>query len=203
MNKIRVRNNNRIDENVLRAIDKLRVNMEFAGKDKRVLAITSATDREGKSFIAYQLACMLAVHDKKVLLVHTDFRKTVGNKKKWIEGIAQIVDGDTDISSVMYKTDIRNMYMLFAGVDAKNASRILENPRFDRLVNWLRSKFDYIIFDTATVGKTADTPLICSKCDGAILVTESGAVSYKKAQNAIAAMELSGCETIGVVINNR
>ena len=203
MNKIRVRNNNRTNENVLRAIDKLRVNMELVAPDKKVVAVTSAGDREGKSFIAYQLACMEAVHDKKVLLMHMDFRKTVGNKKKMLEGVAQVVEGNADVSSVMYKTDIRNMYMIFGGTDIEGASQTVENPRFDKLINWFKSKFDYVIVDLSTIGKSADAAVICSKCDGAILVTESGAVPYKKVQNAIEQIKITGCDVIGAVVNNR
>lgn len=203
MNKIRVRNNNNINENVLKAIDRLRVNMEFVAPDKKVIAITSASDREGKSFVAYQLACMEAIRDKKVILLHLDFRKTVGNKKKCLDGFAQVVEGSIEVSEVMYKTDIRNMYMMFAGVDTDKSMGIVENPRFDKLINWLRTKFDYVIIDTATVGKGMETPVICSKCDGAILVTESGAVPYKKARNAMEQIRMAGCDVIGAVINNR
>ena len=60
-----------------------------------------------------------------------------------------------------------------------------------------------MIIDTATIGKGMETPVICSKCDGAVLVTESGAVSYKKERNAIEQIRMAGCEIIGVVINNR
>lgn len=203
MNKIRVRNNNRINENVLKAIDKLRVNMEFAAPDKKVIAVTSAADREGKSFVAYQLACMQAVHEKKVLLMHLDFRKTAANKRKSLEGVAQVVWESTQINDVMYKTDIRNMYMIFAGTDDTKASDVVESQRFEKLINWLRTKFDYIIIDMATIGKSSDALVMCSKCDGALMVMESGAVSYKKAQNAVEQIKLTGCEVIGAVINNR
>lgn len=203
MNKIRVRNNNHINENVLKSIDRLRVNMNFVGNDKKVIAVTSASDREGKSFVAYQLACMEAVHDKKVILLHLDFRKNIGNKKNNLEGIAQVVDNKADVSSVMYKTDIRNMYMMFAGATADKAMDVVENPRFEKLINWLKIKFDYVIIDTATIGKGMDSTVICSKCDGAILVTESGAVPYKKAQNAIEQIRMAECEVIGAVINNK
>lgn len=203
MNKIRVRNNNRINENVLKSIDRLRVNMDFVGPDKRVIAITSASDREGKSFVAYQLACMQAVHDKKVILLHLDFRKNIGNKKNNLEGIAQVVENTVEVSNVMYKTDIRNMYMMFAGTTSEKAMDIVENPRFEKLINWLKGKFDYVIIDTATIGKGMDSTVICSKCDGAIIVTESGAVPYKKVQNVIEQIRMADCEVLGAVINNR
>lgn len=203
MNKIRVRNNNHINENVLKSIDRLRVNMDFVGADKKVIAVTSASDREGKSFVAYQLAFMQAIKDKKVILLHLDFRKTIGNKKNSLEGIAQVVENTAEVSNVMYKTDIKNMYMMFAGTTADKAMEIVENPRFEKFINWLKEKFDYVIIDTATIGKGMDSTVICSKCDGAILVVESGAVPYKKAQNAIEQMKMAECEVLGAVINNK
>lgn len=203
MNKIRVRNNEGTSEKVLRTIDRLRINLNLMGAKNGTVAITSSDDREGKSFVAYQLACMLAVYDKKVLLMLTDFRKSVGDDKNIMPGVAEIVRGEQKVADVVYKTDIKNMYLMFAGNDKNEAVKIVENDRFDRMLNWLKSKFDYIIVDTATVNRCMDANIVCSRCDHTVIVAEKGGTTFKKAQTCLAALELAGCDILGVVMNTR
>lgn len=202
MNKIRVRNNDGTSEKVLRTIDRLRININLMGAKNGTIAITSSDDREGKSFVAYQLACMLAVNNKKVLLLLTDFRKSVGASNV-MPGVAEIVRGESKVADVVYKTDIKNMYLMFAGNDKQEAAKIVEDDRFERMLNWLKSKFDYIIVDTATVNKCMDANIVCSRCDYTIIVAEKGGTTFKKAQTCLAALELANCDVLGVVMNTR
>ena len=50
----------------------LRTNLEFSGKDRRVISITSSTPNEGKTSVSFQLAMSIAEGGKKVILVDAD-----------------------------------------------------------------------------------------------------------------------------------
>ena len=55
----------------------LRTNLEFSGKDRKVISITSSTPNEGKTSVSFQLALSIAEGGKKVVLVDADLRKSV------------------------------------------------------------------------------------------------------------------------------
>ena len=47
-----------------------------------------------------------------------------------------------------------------------------------------------------------DGAIIANHCDGAVLVIESGKVSYRVEQKIKKQLEKSGCRILGVILNN-
>ena len=57
---------------------------------------------------------------------------------------------------------------------APNPAELLGEDAFARLVEWARNEYDTIIIDTPPLGSVIDAAIISQRCDGAILVVESG-----------------------------
>lgn len=203
MNKIKIRNNGELDYDVIEAFDKLRVNISFADKGAKSIAVTSASDKEGKSLISFQLACNMAANDKRVLLIMADFRKGIRGESKDVLGLTDALSGKAGLNDAVFKTDTHNLYIMFAGKEPQEAVNLLEGQTFDNMMDVFKNKFDYIITDTSSVNNSAETSLICSKCDGTILVVEKGETSYEKAYAAKQQIELAGGQILGTVINNQ
>ena len=51
------------------------------------------------------------------------------------------------------------------------------------------------------MGAIIDAAVVGQNCDGAVLVVESGAVSYRVAQRVKGQLEAAGCKVIGAVLN--
>ena len=60
---------------VAEAIYQLRTAILYSSKDVKMIAVTSAFENQGKSFISFHLAYSLSQVGKRVLLVDTDMRK--------------------------------------------------------------------------------------------------------------------------------
>ena len=58
-----------------------------------------------------------------------------------------------------------------------------EAMRSKNMLEVLRMKYDYVIVDTPPLGSVIDGAVVGAICDGTVLVVESGAISYKFAQN--------------------
>lgn len=65
----------------------------------------------------------------------------------------------------------------------------------------VRNNYDYIIIDAPPLGSVIDAALIAKHADGALMVIESGAISYHLAQRVKEQLEKSECRILGVVLN--
>lgn len=188
------------------AIKMLRTNVQFSGKNNKVILLTSSWSGEGKSDISFNLAVHLGKAGKKVLLIDADIRKSVYktryNIQEETKGLSQYLSGQVEqIDEVVYRTNFENLYMILSGPYAPNPTEILGDEQFGNLLKAARQVFEYVIIDTPPLGSVVDAAVIGQYCDGAILVIESGSTSYRVVQKVKAQLEKSGCKILGAVLN--
>lgn len=205
MKKITMKDVRKQDYYYAEAIKTLQTNVNFAGKDVKAILITSCYPNEGKSDIAFSLAKEIASSGKRVLLLDADLRKSsyVGRYQvqEKVSGLSQFLSGQIGVGDLMYVTNFENLDMIFAGPSVPNPTALLGEGLFGTLLKKLREYYDYIFIDTPPVGSLIDAAIVAEKCDGAIFVVESEAVSYKVAKKAVDQIEKSGCRILGGVLN--
>ena len=175
-NKIVVRENkNDVMEETFRAI---RTSLLFLlEKDQKVILVTSAIPKEGKSFIAANLAVSLAFLGKKTLIIGMDIRKPGLNKAFGFstrsEGITNYLqDPDAvNLSDMIMQSEISpNLYILPGGPVPPNPTELVARAVFDESIEQLKQQYDYIILDTAPIGLVTDTSIIARVADVGIVV---------------------------------
>ena len=77
MQSVIIRSIERLDFRTKEAYKTLRTNLSFAGKNVKVISLTSCTPNEGKTSVSFQLCLSLAESGKKTILVDADLRKSV------------------------------------------------------------------------------------------------------------------------------
>lgn len=183
----------------------LRANLEFAGDDVRVIAVTSCTPNEGKSSISMNLAQAMAESGKKVILIDADLRKSVlvGRYKTGTVkyGLTHYLSGQKSFNEVCCNTNIKNLYVAFSGPVPPNPSELLGGKYFSSMVKSLRSVFDYVIIDTPPLGSVIDSAIVGKQCDGSVLVVASNEISYRFAQKVKEQLEVAECRVLGCVLN--
>lgn len=183
----------------------LRTNVEFSGDNIHVVAVTSCTPNEGKSSIAYELACSFAQNGKKVLMIDADLRKSVLIRKhfkgKVRYGLVHYLVGKYTFDEVCCETNIKNLYMSFAGPVPPNPSELLGNQRFKTMLDEARDKFDMVIVDTPPLGSVIDSAIVAKQCDGVMLVIANGEISYRFAQKVKEQLEKAECRILGCILN--
>ena len=187
------------------SIKNLRTNIQFLGKQTKIILFTSCYPNEGKSDIAFTLSVEMGKTGKRVLLIDADIRKSSYVRrfhvKEKVTGLSQYLSGQVSMNEIIYQTNYENMDMVFAGPTAPNPSELLNDPEFEKLLNEIKDDYEYIFIDTPPIGTIIDAAVVAEKSDGAILVIESEAVSYKAAQKAKKQLERSGCHILGAVLN--
>lgn len=207
MYKITIGNMPRPDYFVQSEIDRLRVNVGFAGTDKKVIMVTSSEPNEGKSYISINLWNELAKAGKSVCFVDTDMRKSVlrttlnlSTDRESFAGLSHYLAGYLEVQDLIYATDRAGAYMIPTAT-LVNPSLLLEGDRFDTLLETLRRSFDYVIVDTPPLGIVSDGQLIAAKCDGCILVVRAHSTSRAAVKNSLQQLKTVDCPLLGVVLN--
>lgn len=187
------------------ALKTLRTNIQFTGKNIKTILLTSCYPDEGKSDISMQLAIEMGKAGRKVLLLDADIRKstyiTKYRVKKTVNGLSQYLSGQASEGEIIYTTNFQNVDMIFSGPVAPNPSELLLDASFGELINKAKQKYDYIFVDTPPMMNMIDAAAAAKECDGAVLVIESGRVSYKVAQRVLGQLRKSGCKILGAVLN--
>ena len=188
------------------AMKTLRTNVQFSGKHNKVILLTSGHGNEGKSDISFNLSVELGKAGKKVLLIDADIRKSVYKSRYGISedtmGLSQYLSGQVEhIDDVVYKTNYENVYMILSGPYAPNPTEMLGDEQFGQLLKAARQVFEYVIVDTPPLGIVVDAAVIGQYCDGAIIVIEKDATSYRICQKVKSQLEKSGCKILGAVLN--
>ena len=170
-------NQNNLMEEIFRS---LRTNLQFMlEEDQKVIAFTSSTSGEGKTFTAANLAVSFALLGKKVILVGLDIRKPRLAELFEIEdhrhGITSLLTEKNpsveDIRSQILSSEINdNLELLLAGPTPPNPAELLARESLDIIIKKLREMYDYVILDTAPVGLVTDTLQITRVTDATVFL---------------------------------
>ena len=189
------------------AMNRLRINIKFCGKNTRKILLTSCMPNEGKSTVSTYLWKMLAEAGFPTVMVDVDLRKSVLMKRlqadaeKETKGLNHYLSGLAEYDEVVYKTNIDNAYIVPCTQLLENPSPLLEDVRFRELLDKLAAEYRFVIVDTPPLGSVSDGALIASMCDGAVLVIRAGETPKAMIRQSLHEIEQSGCKLLGTVLN--
>lgn len=183
----------------------LRTNLQFCGTDKKVLMFTSCLSGEGKSTLSLETARSFAELGKQVLLIDADLRKSVLEDRvvdgTIHHGLTHYLSGQCSLDDALYSTETEKLDVIPAGAMAPNPSELISNEAFSKLIQNGRGAYDYVIVDCAPLGMVVDAAIVAPRCDGAILVIESGTIKYRFAREVAKKLMNTSCPVLGVVLN--
>jgi tyrosine-protein kinase Etk/Wzc len=138
------------------------------GTDTLIISVTSTISSEGKTFTSVNLAAIIAMLGKKVLLVGLDLRKprihkvfSIGNG----DGMSSFLSGNCDYSSIIKETTIENLYYAPSGPIPPNPAELMETEYMKEFFEKAKKEFDYIIIDTPPIAVVTDALLLAPFVD--------------------------------------
>jgi capsular exopolysaccharide synthesis family protein len=159
----------------------VRSNLQYIiGKaDKFTLLVTSSFSGEGKSFLSTNIGSVLALADKKTVILEFDIRKPKvlsGLNMPKGQGLTNYLVGKSeDIQELIRQVPGQdNLFVLGCGPIPPNPSELLLSPRVDEMFAWLRQHFDVIIIDTAPVGMVSDAQTLSKFADCTLYMVRQG-----------------------------
>lgn len=157
----------------------LRTNLKFtlpADGRTPVILVTSSIGGEGKSYVASNLAISLSLLGKRIVLVGLDIRspRLVENFGLSQKGyLTSYLAGDTYTIDELIVHSNMGVDIIPTGIIPPNPSELLQSERLDTLIAELRTRYDYIIVDSAPAALVSDTFLLNRVCDLTIFVSRA------------------------------
>lgn len=168
------------------SVRSVRTNLSFLASEKqsKVICVTSEIAGEGKSFVSVNLSSTLALIDKKVILIGADLRrsklhKTFQHDNK--KGLSGYLSNQFSLDEMISKTSLENLDFIPSGPVPPNPSELLHSNRMSELLTDLRTRYDYILLDTAPVGLVSDSIPLIRTADINLFVIRSGVSRYSAA----------------------
>jgi protein-tyrosine kinase len=176
------------------------------------LMVTSANNKEGKTFISTNLAVSVAQHlDRTVMLVDADLRSRKYKHKNMSNvffnsngkvGLSDYLSGNADIEDLFINPGIPRLTILPGGEAPPDSSALLDSPKMAELVFDMKSRFSkerILIFDCSSFLSNADPLILSELVDSVLLVIENCRTETKDLLRVIDL--LKDKNIIGVVIN--
>ena len=193
----------------------LRTNIQFMNMSKKMktLLVTSTVPREGKSWVASNLAVTFAQAGKKVVLVDADMRKGrqyaifgVSPRPGLSNYLSQVeIDENQkvseDIVDYIQETEVQNLYLMSAGNIPPNPSELLVSSQMINLLEELKEICDIVIIDGTPSELVTDSIILSRIVDCTIVVTAYNLTKKEALERVIKNIQNVGGKLAGVVVN--
>jgi capsular exopolysaccharide synthesis family protein len=176
--------------------------------EHRIIAITSAVPKEGKSVTTLNLGCILAeIRHLRVLVVDGDFRRSslahMLNQPNG-PGLADVLDGTARYEEVLRDTPIPNLKFIPAGsTHHRSAAELLTAASTSAMFRRMQNEFHYTVVDTPPATTVTDVGIIGQMCTGVIMVVRLHRTHEAAAKRAVRLLQVNNIPIYGCLLVGR
>jgi polysaccharide biosynthesis transport protein len=186
------------------AVHAMRISLELASANPKVILITSALPGEGKSTAAMLLAASSASSGKRTVLLDCDLRQQSTSqafRNKSELGLSELLRGTAELKDVISKDPATKTCVIPAGSMVSNSADLLMSQRMRDLIAELRGEFDYIVMDTSPLLLVIDALALATVADKVLVIVEWGQTSRADISEAFKVLRPESHRVGGIVVN--
>ncbi|AHI79694.1 exopolysaccharide transport family protein [Burkholderia thailandensis USAMRU Malaysia  len=194
------------DEPAVESLRSLRTALQFAMLDARnnVVVIAGPAPGVGKSFVSANLAAVLTMAGKRVLLIDGDIRK--GHLNDYLglargKGFSELIAGSAQPDEVLHRDVIVGLDFISTGAMPKHPAELLLHPRLPELIGEFSKHYDVVLIDSPPVLAVADTGILAATAGTAFLVALAGSTKLGEIAESAKRLAQNGVRLSGVVFN--
>ncbi len=170
----------------------------------RVVMVSSATQGEGKTLLAVQLAKRLARTGERTLLVDYDLRRPAIHRIFAMPrgpGVSECLEMNVDLNQVAQPTDIDNLFVITAGKPLVDSLGLLSNGVTTSFFDHAREAFSFVVIDGCPILPVVDGLLVSQHADTVVLSVRRDTSEAPQVLRACEKLAAFGSRKYVVVLN--
>lgn len=178
--------------------------LQWLAPERKVLAVVSAGARDGRSYLAANLAVVFAQLGEKTLLIDADLRIPRQHRIFGVAnavGLAQVLSGRAGIEVAERISYFENLALLTAGAVPPNPLELLSRQEFSRLLGAARKEYTVILVDTPAATRGSDVRMVSARSDGVLMVARQDRTRISELDGLRRAVTACGVPVVGTVLN--
>lgn len=172
---------------------------------RQVLCVVGAQAREGRSYLAANLAVVFAQAGERTLLIDANLRRPRIHEMFGLNnrsGLSTLLSGRSGNEAIVHITELAGLFVLPSGPMPPNPLELLGQVAFADLLNSARSSFDVIVIDTPGLSDGDDAILVTARAGAALAVARSRHTKVDAFRSMLAEMKAMGVLVTGTVLND-
>lgn len=193
-------------DRAIESLRSLRTALRMTGPDApgKVVVFTGAAPNAGKSFIALNLAAVLAATGLRVLLIDGDLRRPSLNVCLGVTrgpGWSDLIAGSASPERVIHRIESPRLDFVAAGTPADRPAELLLSARAGELIDALRGAYDFVLVDTPPVLAVEDAASFTSQASAVLLVARAGETRLGELNETVKRLGHGGTKPAGLILN--
>ncbi|HTP28026.1 MAG TPA: polysaccharide biosynthesis tyrosine autokinase [Anaeromyxobacteraceae bacterium] len=194
------------NEMAVESLRSLRTSLQFSLTEatNSIIAITGSRPGIGKSFVAMNLAHVLAETGRRVLLVDGDLRKGTLHRYFGTEpspGLSEVIAGALPFTEAVRLSLVSKVQLLPRGRVPPNPAELLAGEHFRRLVEEFASRYDLVLIDSPPVLAVTDAALIGRTAGINMVVMRAGYHAVREITQTVKTLSQNGVRVNGFILN--
>lgn len=176
----------------------LRAGLLLSPDRPRIVAITAARPKEGKTTITQALGRLAAMNGERVIVIDCDFRNPPPDDAA--RGLVDYLQERAPLSEVIHREGASGMDHISGGKAEANALGLLMSTGMARLLQTLRQEYDLVLLDTPPAEAIADARIVASLADATLFCVLWRGTARHVALHALELLEEAHANVVGVVL---
>ncbi len=188
----------------------LRVSLQIRARSEesplRALALTSPGAAEGKTATVANLGVALARAGQRVVVVGCDLRRPRIQTFFGLEnsmGFTSVLLGESTPDDVLQEVEgVPGLSVMASGPVVPDPSELLSLPTAQRIIEYLKARWDFVLVDCPPVLPVPDMLQISQMVDGVMVLAAARRSTKRSLSRAIELLEQADAPLVGSVLND-
>ena len=168
------------------------------------LVVTSPDSKEGRSYVAANLAVVFSQLGARTLLVDADMRRPRQHHIFGLpggHGLSALLSGRAEQTATFPIPGLTRLSVLPAGALPPNPQELLSRLAFTTLMRDMQSLYDVVIIDTPPARQFADAQAVAYRTGNALVVARKDHTTVNATNRVVREIAGTGARVVGTVIN--